>query len=114
MGRRVARRARQEKRKPSELAVEAIQRYIALPNLPEETPTPTELRAIRRGEAALKRGDHITLDELRRQETLARRPRRAGAKVSLSVGSWRIFFRVERTESAIYISAIERRSSTTY
>jgi len=30
------------------------------------------------------------------------------------VGSWRIFFRVERAESAIYISAIERRSSTTY
>ncbi len=30
------------------------------------------------------------------------------------VGIWRIFFRVERAESAIYISAIERRSSTTY
>jgi mRNA-degrading endonuclease RelE of RelBE toxin-antitoxin system len=30
------------------------------------------------------------------------------------VGSWRIFFRVERAETAIYISAIERRSSTTY
>jgi mRNA-degrading endonuclease RelE of RelBE toxin-antitoxin system len=30
------------------------------------------------------------------------------------VGSWRIFFRVERTERAIYVSAIERRSSTTY
>ena len=30
------------------------------------------------------------------------------------VGSWRIFFRVERAENTIYISAIERRSSTTY
>lgn len=30
------------------------------------------------------------------------------------VGSWRIFFRVERDEGAIYVSAIERRSSTTY
>ena len=30
------------------------------------------------------------------------------------VGNWRIFFRVERAENAIYISAIERRASTTY
>jgi mRNA-degrading endonuclease RelE of RelBE toxin-antitoxin system len=30
------------------------------------------------------------------------------------VGSWRVFFRVERAETSIYISAIERRSSTTY
>jgi mRNA-degrading endonuclease RelE of RelBE toxin-antitoxin system len=30
------------------------------------------------------------------------------------VGSWRIFFRAERAESVIYISAIERRSSATY
>jgi mRNA-degrading endonuclease RelE of RelBE toxin-antitoxin system len=30
------------------------------------------------------------------------------------VGNWRIFFRVERAENSIYISAIERRSSTTY
>ena len=64
VARRVAHRARQEKRNPSELAVEALRRYIALPNFPEETPTPTELRAIRRGEAALKRGDYITPDEL--------------------------------------------------
>jgi mRNA-degrading endonuclease RelE of RelBE toxin-antitoxin system len=30
------------------------------------------------------------------------------------VGNWRIFFRVERVENTIYISAIERRTSTTY
>jgi mRNA-degrading endonuclease RelE of RelBE toxin-antitoxin system len=30
------------------------------------------------------------------------------------VGDWRIFFRVERSENTIYISAIERRSTTTY
>jgi mRNA-degrading endonuclease RelE of RelBE toxin-antitoxin system len=30
------------------------------------------------------------------------------------VGNWRIFFRVERGESTVYISAIERRSSRTY
>ncbi|MGB6429554.1 MAG: hypothetical protein WBF06_03140 [Candidatus Acidiferrales bacterium] len=82
VGRRVVRRARQEKRNPSELAVEALQRYIALPNFPEETPTPAELTAIRRGEAAIKRGDFTTLDELRRKEAVARRPRRTRAKVS--------------------------------
>jgi len=82
VGRRVARRARQENRKPSELAVEALRRYIALPKFPEETPTAAELRAIRRGEAAIERGDSITLDELRRKEPMARRPRRARAKVS--------------------------------
>ena len=48
VGRRVARRARQENRKPSELAVEALRRYIALPK-PEEPRTAAELRAIRRG-----------------------------------------------------------------
>jgi predicted transcriptional regulator len=82
IGRRVARRARQEKKKPSQLAVEALRRYIALPSFPEETPTPAELHAIRRGEAAIRRGDTITLDELRREKTLARRPRRTRAKVS--------------------------------
>jgi predicted transcriptional regulator len=82
VGRRIARRARQENRKPSELAVEALRRYIALPKLPEETPTAAELRAIRRGEAAIQSGDSITLDELRQKESLARRPRRARAIVS--------------------------------
>lgn len=81
VGQRIARRARREKRKPSEVALEALQRYFALPHLPEEIPTAAELRAIRRGEAAIKRGDFITLNELRRQE-VARRPRRTRAKVS--------------------------------
>jgi mRNA-degrading endonuclease RelE of RelBE toxin-antitoxin system len=30
------------------------------------------------------------------------------------VGQWRIFFRVERPENTIYVSAIERRTTTTY
>jgi mRNA-degrading endonuclease RelE of RelBE toxin-antitoxin system len=30
------------------------------------------------------------------------------------VGNWRIFFRIERADNSIYISAIERRTSTTY
>jgi predicted transcriptional regulator len=82
VARRVVRRARQEKRHPSDLVVEALRRYIALPSFPEETPTPAELRAIRRGEAAIKRGDFTTLDELRRKEAVARRPRRTRAKIS--------------------------------
>ena len=30
------------------------------------------------------------------------------------VGDWRIFFRLEPTERALYITSIERRTSTTY
>jgi mRNA-degrading endonuclease RelE of RelBE toxin-antitoxin system len=30
------------------------------------------------------------------------------------VGNWRIFFRAERSENTINISAIERRTTTTY
>ena len=82
VGRRVDRTARQQRRKPSDLAVEAIQWYFTSLDIREENPTRAELRAIRRGEAALKRGDYITLDELRRKEEMARRPRRARAKVS--------------------------------
>jgi hypothetical protein len=50
--------------------------------LPEETPTPAGLQAIRRGRAAYERGDYVTLDELRREEAVARSPRRARTKVS--------------------------------
>ena len=81
VGRRVDRTARQLRRKPSDLAVEAFHQYFSLRRIPEETPTPGELRAIRRGEAAIRRGDFVTLDELRRKE-IARRPRRARKKVS--------------------------------
>jgi hypothetical protein len=78
--RRVNWAARRENRNPSELAAEALQWYFLVHQIPEETPTPAELRAIRRGRAAFKRGDYITLDELRREEALVRRPRRARAK----------------------------------
>ncbi len=61
VGERIARRARREKRKPVEVAVDALQRYFALPHFPEETPTASELRAIRRGEAEIKRGEYVTL-----------------------------------------------------
>jgi hypothetical protein len=41
----------------------------------EETPTQAELQAIRCGEAAIRRGDYISLDELRQKEAMVRRPR---------------------------------------
>lgn len=63
VGRRVHRAAKQENRNPSDVAVEAIQWYFSRRDIPTEAATPAELRAIRRGEAAFKRGDYITLDD---------------------------------------------------
>jgi predicted transcriptional regulator len=80
--RRVNRAARKENRNPSELTAEALQWHFLIRKIPEETPTPAELRAIRRGREAFKRGDYITLDELRREEALVRRPHRARTKAS--------------------------------
>ena len=80
--RRVNRAARRQKRSPSDVAAEALQWYFLVSEIPEETPTPAELRAIRRGRAAFRRGDYITLDELRREVAVDRPPRRARAKAS--------------------------------
>jgi hypothetical protein len=52
-----------EHRTRSELMREALRTYFAIQRFPEETPTAAELRAIRRGEAAYRKGDYITLDE---------------------------------------------------
>src|SRR5690348_8479253 len=84
MAEKVERTMKAEHRTRSELVREALRRYISVAQLLEETPTPAELRAIRRGEAAYRRGDFTTLDDLRREEKqqVARRPRRTGAKVS--------------------------------
>jgi len=71
-----------ENRTRSELIREALRAYFSRRRFPEEVPTAAELRAIRRGEAAIRRGDYITLDEIRREETMARRPRRARSKVA--------------------------------
>jgi len=62
---------RAEQRTRSELILEALRTYIAVRQFPEETPTPAELRAIRRGRAAYARGDYVALDELPRKEALA-------------------------------------------
>jgi predicted transcriptional regulator len=77
VGRRVDRAAKREKRKPSDVAVEALRLYFAIPT---EAATLAELRAIARGEAAYKRGDTITLDEYFR--SVGNRSRRTRKKVS--------------------------------
>ena len=82
MAEQVEKTMRSEHRTRSELVREALRTYIAIGQCPEETPTPAELRTVRRGRAAYERGDYVTLDELRREEAMARRPRRANAKVS--------------------------------
>lgn len=80
--RRVNRAAKRANRNPSDLAAEALEWYFRVCTLPDETPSRSELRAIRRGREAFKKGDFITLDEFRREEALARRPGRARAKSS--------------------------------
>ena len=82
MAEQVEKTRREEHRTRSELVREALRIYISIRQFPEEVPTPSEQRAMARGRAAYNRGDYVTLDELRRQETMARRPRRARAKAS--------------------------------
>ena len=83
MAEQVEKTMQAENRTRSELVREALRTYIAIRQFPEETPTPSELRAIRRGRAAYERGDYVTLDELRRREkAVAGSPRRARAKIS--------------------------------
>jgi len=82
MAEQVEKARREERRTRSELILEALRTYISIRQFPEEIPTPAELRAIGRGRAAYERGDYVTLDQLRKQEAMARSPRRARAKVS--------------------------------
>ena len=69
-----------ENRTRSELMREALRTYFAMRRIPTETPTAAELGAIRRGEAAYRKGDYITLDEYLRN--VERRPYRTRKKVS--------------------------------
>ncbi len=82
MAEQVEKTMRAEHRTRSELVREALRTYIAIRQFPQETPTPAELRAIRRGRVAYERGDYVTLDDLRAEEAMARRPRRARTKIS--------------------------------
>ncbi len=77
VGRRVDRAAKREKRNPSDVAIEALRLYFTIPT---EIATVAELRAIRRGEAAFRRGDYITLDEY--FHSVGNRPRRTRKKIS--------------------------------
>lgn len=69
-----------ENRTRSELVREALRAYFAMRRFPEEIPTAAELRSIRRGEAAYRKGDYVTLDEYLRD--VDRRPRRSRKKIS--------------------------------
>ena len=80
VARRIARTAKQQRRNPSEIATEAILWYFSRRSLPIEAATPAEMRSIRRGEAAFRKGDYITLDEYFR--SVGNRPRRARKKIS--------------------------------
>jgi predicted transcriptional regulator len=80
VGRRVARAARKERREPSEVAVEALRWYLARNGIPTEVPTADEIAAIRRGEAAIRRGDFTKLDDY--FKSVGRSPRRSRKKIS--------------------------------
>jgi len=69
-----------EHRTRSELVREALRAYFnARRILPTYTPTPEELRAIEKGRAAIRRGQHYTLDEFRAY-LLGAAGKKAGAK----------------------------------
>lgn len=82
LGRRVTDAARRERKRPAEIAAEALEWYLVAKNLPEETPTQIELRAIRRGRAAYNRGEFVSLDEFRRKEAVAGRSHRSRRKIA--------------------------------
>lgn len=65
-----------ENRTRSELLREALRVYFSS-RIPEAVPTSAELRAIRRGRAAIAKGDYVTLDQLHHElGTSGRRTRK--------------------------------------
>lgn len=66
-----------ERRSMSELIREMWRVYLRFRNVPPYTPTPAELRAIRRGRAQIARGEFVTLDQLLHAMDRPRLPRRA-------------------------------------
>jgi predicted transcriptional regulator len=82
VSRRIRLAAKKQDRDPADLAVEAIGWYFSSRNLPVEAPTAAERRAIRRGEAAFKRGDYVTLDDYFRSRSVGNSSRRTRKKVS--------------------------------
>jgi Arc/MetJ-type ribon-helix-helix transcriptional regulator len=80
MAKEIERAMKAEHRTRSELVREALRVYLSARLIPAELPTPAEARAYRRGMAAYRRGDSITLQEY--VDGLDRRPRRFRKKVS--------------------------------
>lgn len=76
----VERTRKAEHRTRSELVREALRNYVEPRRLAAENPTLSEVRAIRKGEAAYQSGDYVTLDEYLREVDAY--PRRARKKVS--------------------------------
>ena len=80
MAKQVERAMKAEQRTRSELVREALRMYLSARAIPLATVSRKEAQAHRRGLAAYKRGDYITLGEY--IDGMERRPRRARKKVS--------------------------------
>jgi predicted transcriptional regulator len=80
MAKEIDRAMKAEHRTRSELVREALRIYLSARLLPTKLPTPAEARAYRRGMAAYKRGDSITLQEY--VDGMDRHPRQSRKKVS--------------------------------
>ena len=80
MAKQVERAMKAEHRTRSELIREALRVYFSARLISTETPTATEARAHRRGIAAYRRGNYVTLETY--LDGMDRRSRRTRAKVS--------------------------------
>jgi hypothetical protein len=80
MARQVERAMKAEQRTRSELVREALRVYFSARMIPAEEPTAAESRAYRRGMAAYRRGDYVTLEDY--LGGMDRRSRRARKKIS--------------------------------
>ena len=80
MAKEIERAMKAEHRTRSELVREALRIYLSARTIPAELPTPAEVRAYRRGMAAYKRCDAMTLQEY--VDGMDRRPHRSRKKVS--------------------------------
>ena len=80
MAKEIDRAMKAEHRTRSELVREALRVYLSARLIPSELPTAAEARAYRRGMAAYRLGDSITLQQF--VNGMDRRPRRSRKKVS--------------------------------
>lgn len=65
MARELEKAQKAEHRTRSELVRQALRDYLRARALPVYTPTRAELRSLARGRAEIRRGEYVTLDELR-------------------------------------------------